>query len=204
MDRKPSITITLSSDGEADDDDGMVVDEELRENAELWTKLEEKVIEDELEQEGMEDVLEVAKEDVIASLESEDNDIEAGDERATVGRENANQTELSEEETNTKSDDEREAKEDEEGAEETDIKKAKITMALVGKLANVMSNEKDKTLEEEREVMETNGAEEDAVEKESREDADAEKVAQDLLQSETSQVIRSPRLAITFAPPNYS
>ena len=203
MDRKPSITITLSSDGEADDDDGMVVDEELRENAELWTKLEEKVIEDELEQEGMEDVLEVAKEDIIASLESEDNDIEAGDERATVGEENANQTELSEEETNAKNDDEREAKDDEEtdikDDEETDIKKAKITMALVGKLANVMSNEKDKTLEEE-----TNGAEEDAVEKESREDADAEKVAQDLLQSETSQVIRSPRLAITFAPPNYS
>ena len=199
MDRKPSITITLSSDGEADDDDGMVVDEELRENAELWTKLEEKVIEDELEQEGMEDVLEVAKEDIIASLESEDNDMEAGDERATVGEENVNQTELSEEQTNAKNDDEREAKEDEEGAEETDIKKAKITMALVGKLANVMSNEKDKTLEEE-----TNGAEEDAVEKESREDADAEKVAQDLLQSETSQVIRSPRLSITFAPPNYS
>ena len=199
MDRKPSITITLSSDGEPDDDDGMVVEEELRENAELWTKLEEKVIEDELEQEGMEDVLEVAKEDIIASLESEDNDIEAGDERATVGEENVNQTELSEEETNAKNDDEREAKEDEEGAEETDIKKAKITMALVGKLANVMSNEKDKTLEEE-----TNGAEEDAVEKESREDADAEKVAQDLLQSETSQVIRSPRLSITFAPPNYS
>ena len=194
MDRKPSITITLSSDGEADDDDGMVVDEELRENAELWTKLEEKVIEDELEQEGMEDVLEVAKEDVIASLESEDNDIEAGDERATVGEENLNQTELSEEQTNAKNDDEREAKEDEEGAEETDIKKAKITMALVGKLANVMSNEKDKTLEEEtemeKEVMETNG--EDVVEKESGEDAGAEKVAEeDLLQSEASDCSKS-------------
>merc|ERR1712037_1032408 len=75
VDRKPSITITLSSDGEAEDDDGVVVDEELREKAELWTKQEEKVIEDEMER-GMEDVLEVAKEDIIASLESEDNNME--------------------------------------------------------------------------------------------------------------------------------
>ena len=97
MDRKPSITITLSSDGEADDDDAaVIVDEELKANADLWMKQQEKVIEDNLveEQGGLEEVVEVAKEDIAANLEAEvnvmeaENENETGEEKQACGEKN--------------------------------------------------------------------------------------------------------------------
>ena len=143
MDRKPSITITLSSDGEADDDDAaVIVDEELRATADLWMERQEKVIEDKVElEEGLEDVVEVAKEDIAANLVAEANVAEAGDDSET-GEEK--QTDSSEA-TNAENDDEREEKEDE------DVKNdegTRITLALVGKLANVISSNKDATPDE--------------------------------------------------------
>ena len=57
-----------------------------------------------------------------------------------------------------------------EEAKQTDVEEANVTMALVGKLASAMSNNKDKTLEEEKEILEMNEEEDDAVKKESGEE----------------------------------
>ena len=52
VDRKPSITITLSSDGEeAEEDEGVILEEELRDNVELCTSEQEKRVGDEEEME---------------------------------------------------------------------------------------------------------------------------------------------------------
>ena len=73
VDRKPSITITLSSDGEADDDEEAVV---IGENSNQWLKKQEAEV-GEVEQE-VEELLEVAKEDITAKLELQvdDNKVE--------------------------------------------------------------------------------------------------------------------------------
>ena len=190
MDRKPSITITLSSDGEADDDDAaVIVDDELRANADLWMEQQEKVIEDKVvEQEGLEEVVEVAKEDIAASLEAEANVAEAGDESET-GEEK--QT-VSSEATSTENNDEREDKEDE------DVKNdegARISLALVGKLANVISSNKDTTMDEEEEKHTVVEMKEEDKEK-SREDAEVGEVnkvgEEDLLQGEEAHQVVHP------------
>ena len=197
MDRKPSITITLSSDGEADDDDAaVIVDEELKANAELWMKQQEKVIEDNLveEQEGLVEVVKVAKEDIAANLEAEVNVMEAEDESKT-GEEK--QTDMSEA-INADNDDEREDKEDEDARQTNSDEGGKITLALVGKLA--VSSNKDATSEGvgEKEIVEMNEEveEEDAVKEKSTEDADAgevDKVAEDdLLQGEEAHQVVHP------------
>ena len=89
-----------------------------------------KVIEDKVEQqEGLEEVVEMAKEDISANLEAEVNVVEAEDENET-GEEK--QTDLSEA-TNTENDDEREDKKDEDFNQTDSDEGGKITLALVGK-----------------------------------------------------------------------
>ena len=197
MDRKPSITITLSSDGEADDDDAaVIVDEELKANTDLWMEHQEKVIEDKVvKEEGLEEVVEVAKEDIAANLEAEANVAEAGDESKT-GEEK--QTDSSEA-TNAENDDEREDKEDEDVKQTDSNEGARITLALVGKLANVISSNKDATPEEgEEEEKETVGIkeEDDSVKENSRADAEVEEVdkmvKEGLLQGEEAHQVVHP------------
>ena len=74
VDRKPSITITLSSDGEADDDEEAVV---IAQKSNQWLKKQDTEV-GEVEQE-VEELLEVAKEDITAKLELQvdDNKVEA-------------------------------------------------------------------------------------------------------------------------------
>ena len=75
VDRKPSITITLSSDGEADDDEEAVV---IAQKSNQWLKKQEAEV-GEVEQE-VEELLEVAKEDITAKLELQVDDNKAEEE----------------------------------------------------------------------------------------------------------------------------
>ena len=157
VDRKPSITITLSSDGEeAEEDEGAIVEEELRDNIELCTSEQEKRVgdEEEMEKKGDNDNdndNDLAKEDVAARLEADVREAES------ETRDNVKQIEA----TNTDNADEREEKED---TTQPDVAAgAKTTLALVGKLANIMLIDKDQRLdgtnEKQEEVVEERSAE---------------------------------------------
>ena len=119
VDRKPSITITLSSDGEADDDEEAVV---VGENSNRWlTKQEAGEEVGEVEQE-VEELLEVAKEDITARLEQQvdDNKVEEEGNMSV--------------DTNNKI-------EEGEGVEQGDSDGAKASpLALLGKLATTLSS----------------------------------------------------------------
>ena len=171
VDRKPSITITLSSDGE--EDEGAIVEEELRDNVELCTSEQEKWVGDEEEMEKVvnndnDNDNDLAKEDVAARLEADVREAES------ETRDNVKQIEA----TNTDNADEREEKED---TTQPDVAAgAKTTLALVGKLANIMLIDKDQRLDE------TNEKQEEVVEErsaEASEAANADEMTGDLVPS---------------------
>ena len=177
MDRKPSITITLSSDGE--EDEGAIVEEELRDNIELCTSEQEKRVGDEEEMEKVvnndnDNDNDLAKEDVAARLEADVREAES------ETRDNVKQIEA----TNTDNADEREEKED---TTQPDVAAgAKTTLALVGKLANIMLIDKDQRLDE------TNEKQEEVVEErsaEASEAANADEMTGDLVPSGRQVVV---------------
>ena len=184
VDRKPSITITLSSDGEeAEEDEGVILEEELRDNVELCTSEQEKRVGDEEEMEKKVDNdndndndNDLAKEDVAARLEADVREAES------ETRDNVKQIDLREA-TNTDNADEREEKED---TTQPDVAAgAKTTLALVGKLANIMLIDKDQRLDE------TNEKQEEVVEErsaEASEAANADEMTGDLVPSERQVV----------------
>ena len=184
-DRKPSITITLSSDGEeAEEDEGAIVEEELRDNVELCTSEQEKRVgdEEEMEKKGDNDNdndNDLAKEDVAARLEADVREAES------ETRDNVKQIEA----TNTDNADEREEKED---TTQPDVAAgAKTTLALVGKLANIMLIDKDQRLDEtnekQEEVVEERSAEERSAE--ASEAANADEMTGDLVPSGRQVVV---------------
>ena len=174
VDRKPSITITLSSDGEeAEEDEGVILEEELRDNVELCTSEQEKRVGDEEEMEKKVDNdndndNDLAKEDVAARLEADVREAES------ETRDNVKQIEA----TNTDNADEREEKED---TTQPDVAAgAKTTLALVGKLANIMLIDKDQRLDETNEKQEEVAEERSA---EASEAANADEMTGDLVPS---------------------
>ena len=176
VDRKPSITITLSSDGEeAEEDEGVILEEELRDNVELCTSEQEKRVGDEEEMEKKVDNdndndndNDLAKEDVAARLEADVREAES------ETRDNVKQIEA----TNTDNADEREEKED---TTQPDVAAgAKTTLALVGKLANIMLIDKDQRLDETKEKQEEVAEERSA---EASEAANADEMTGDLVPS---------------------
>ena len=187
VDRKPSITITLSSDGEeAEEDEGVILEEELRDNVELCTSEQEKRVGDEEEMEKKVDNdndndndNDLAKEDVAARLEADVREAES------ETRDNVKQIEA----TNTDNADEREEKED---TTQPDVAAgAKTTLALVGKLANIMLIDKDQRLDEtnekQEEVVEERSAEERSAE--ASEAANADEMTGDLVPSGRQVVV---------------
>ena len=196
VDRKPSITITLSSDGEeAEEDEGVILEEELRDNVELCTSEQEKRVGDEEEMEKKVDNdndndNDLAKEDVAARLEADVREAES------ETRDNVKQIEA----TNTDNADEREEKED---TTQPDVAAgAKTTLALVGKLANIMLIDKDQRLDE------TNEKQEEVVEErsaEASEAANADEMTGDLVPSERQVVepgfvrLKAPNSFKTFS-----
>ena len=185
VDRKPSITITLSSDGEeAEEDEGAIVEEELRDNIELCTSEQEKRVGDEEEMEKVvnndnDNDNDLAKEDVAARLEADVREAES------ETRDNVKQIES----TNTDNADEREEKED---TTQPDVAAgAKTTLALVGKLANIMLIDKDQRLDEtnekQEEVVEERSAEERSAE--ASEAANADEMTGDLVPSGRQVVV---------------
>ena len=174
VDRKPSITITLSSDGEeAEEDEGVILEEELRDNVELCTSEQEKRVGDEEEMEKKVDNdndndNDLAKEDVAARLEADVREAES------ETRDNVKQIEA----TNTDNADEREEKED---TTQPDVAAgAKTTLALVGKLANIMLIDKDQRLDETNEKQEEVAEERSA---DASEAANADEMTGDLVPS---------------------
>ena len=185
VDRKPSITITLSSDGEeAEEDEGVILEEELRDNVELCTSEQEKRVGDEEEMEKVvnndnDNDNDLAKEDVAARLEADVREAES------ETRDNVKQIEA----TNTDNADEREEKED---TTQPDVAAgAKTTLALVGKLANIMLIDKDQRLDEtnekQEEVVEERSAEERSAE--ASEAANADEMTGDLVPSGRQVVV---------------
>ena len=116
VDRKPSITITLSSDGEADDDEEAVV---IGENSNQWLKKQEAEV-GEVEQE-VEELLEVAKEDITAKLE-----LQVGENKV-------------EEEGNVIEDTDNKIEEGE-GVKRGNSDGAKASLDMLGKLATTLSS----------------------------------------------------------------
>ena len=180
VDRKPSITITLSSDGEeAEEDEGVILEEELRDNVELCTSEQEKRVGDEEEMEKKVDNdndndNDLAKEDVAARLEADVREAES------ETRDNVKQIEA----TNTDNADEREEKED---TTQPDVAAgAKTTLALVGKLANIMLIDKDQRLDETKEKQEEVVEERSA---EASEAANADEMTGDLVPSGRQVVV---------------
>ena len=183
VDRKPSITITLSSDGEeAEEDEGAIVEEELRDNIELCTSEQEKRVGDEEEMEKVvnndnDNDNDLAKEDVAARLEADVREAES------ETRDNVKQIDLREA-TNTDNADEREEKED---TTQPDVAAgAKTTLALVGKLANIMLIDKDQRLDETNEKQEEVAEERSA---EASEAANADEMTGDLVPSGRQVVV---------------
>ena len=196
VDRKPSITITLSSDGEeAEEDEGVILEEELRDNVELCTSEQEKRVGDEEEMEKKVDNdndndNDLAKEDVAARLEADVREAES------ETRDNVKQIEA----TNTDNADEREEKED---TTQPDVAAgAKTTLALVGKLANIMLIDKDQRLDETKEKQEEVAEERSA---EASEAANADEMTGDLVPSERQVVepgfvrLKAPNSFKTFS-----
>ena len=151
VDRKPSITITLSSDGEADDDEEAVV---IAENSNQWlTKQEAEV--GEVEQE-VEELLEVAKEDITAKLELQvdDNKVE----------EEGNMSE----DTDSKN-------EEGEGVEQGDSDGAKASpLALLGKLATTLSSNENSEDPVEAQQTENNEKTTDLIEEKTEKEYEEE------------------------------
>ena len=196
VDRKPSITITLSSDGEeAEEDEGAIIEEELRDNVELCTSEQEKRVGDEEEMEKVvnndnDNDNDLAKEDVAARLEADVREAES------ETRDNVKQIEA----TNTDNADEREEKED---TTQPDVAAgAKTTLALVGKLANIMLIDKDQRLDETKEKQEEVAEERSA---EASEAANADEMTGDLVPSERQVVepgfvrLKAPNSFKTFS-----
>ena len=150
VDRKPSITITLSSDGEADDDEEAVV---IAENSNQWlTKQEAEV--GEVEQE-VEELLEVAKEDITAKLElqADDNKVE----------EEGNMSE----DTNNKN-------EEGEGVKQGDSDGAKASLASLGKLATTLSSNENSEDPVEAQPTENNEKTADIIEEKTEKEYEEE------------------------------
>ena len=151
VDRKPSITITLSSDGEADDDEEAVV---IAENSNQWLKKQEAEV-GEVEQE-VEELLEVAKEDITAKLELQvdDNKVEEEGNMSV--------------DTNNKI-------EEGEGVEQGDSDGAKASpLALLGKLATTLSS--NEISEDPVEALQTENNEKraDVIEEKTKEEYEEE------------------------------
>ena len=148
VDRKPSITITLSSDGEADDDE-----ETVGENSNQWlTKQEAEVGEVEHE---VEELLEVAKEDITAKLELQVDDNKVEEEG------NMN------EDTNNKI-------EEGEGVKQGNSDGAKASLDMLGKLATTLSSNENSEDPVEAQQTENDEKTGDLIEEKTKEEYEEE------------------------------
>ena len=148
VDRKPSITITLSSDGEADDDE-----ETVGENSNRWLKKQEAEV-GEVEHE-VEELLEVAKEDITAKLELQVDDNKVEEEG------NMN------EDTNNKI-------EEGEGVKQGNSDGAKASLALLGKLATTLSSNENSEDPVEAQQTENNEKTADLIEEKTKKEYEEE------------------------------
>ena len=148
VDRKPSITITLSSDGEADDDE-----ETVGENSNQWlTKQKAEIGEVEHE---VEELLEVAKEDITAKLELQVDDNKVEEEG------NMN------EDTNNKI-------EEGEGVKQGNSDGAKASLDMLGKLATTLSSNENSEDPVEAQQTENDEKTGDLIEEKTKEEYDEE------------------------------
>ena len=148
VDRKPSITITLSSDGEADDDE-----ETVGENSNQWlTKQKAEVGEVEHE---VEELLEVAKEDITAKLEQQVDDNKVEEEG------NMN------EDTNNKI-------EEGEGVKQGNSDGAKASLDMLGKLATYLSSNENSEDPVEAQQTENNEKTADLIEEKTKKEYEEE------------------------------
>ena len=148
VDRKPSITITLSSDGEADDDE-----ETVGENSNQWlTKQKAEVGEVEHE---VEELLEVAKEDITAKLELQVDDNKVEEEG------NMN------EDTNNKI-------EEGEGVKQGNSDGAKASLDMLGKLATYLSSNENSEDPVEAQQTENNEKTADLIEEKTKKEYEEE------------------------------
>ena len=148
VDRKPSITITLSSDGEADDDE-----ETVGENSNQWlTKQKAEIGEVEHE---VEELLEVAKEDITAKLELQVDDNKVEEEG------NMN------EDTNNKI-------EEGEGVKQGNSDGAKASLDMLGKLATYLSSNENSDDPVEAQQTENDEKTADLIEEKTKEEYEEE------------------------------
>ena len=150
VDRKPSITITLSSDGEADDDEEAVV---IAQKSNQWLKKQEAEV-GEVEQE-VEELLEVAKEDITAKLELQVDDNKVEEEG------NMN------EDTNNKI-------EEGEGVKQGNSDGAKASLDMLGKLATTLSSNENSEDPVEAQQTENDEKTGDLIEEKTKEEYDEE------------------------------
>ena len=162
VDRKPSITITLSSDGEADDDEEAVV---IAENSNQWLKKQEAEVEQEVEE-----LLEVAKEDITARLELQvdDNKVEEEGNMSV--------------DTNNKI-------EEGEGVEQGDSDGAKAPLALLGKLATTLSSNENSEDPVEAQPTENNEKTADIIEEKTEKEYEEEEGTVKASSEDKAQVV---------------
>ena len=165
VDRKPSITITLSSDGEADDDEEAVV---VGENSNQWLKKQEAEV-GEVEQE-VEELLEVAKEDITARLELQVDDNKVEEEG------NMN------EDTNNKT-------EEGEGVEQGDSDGAKASLASLGKLATTLSSNENSEDPVEAQPTENNEKTADIIEEKTEKEYEEKEGTVEASSKDKAQVV---------------
>ena len=162
VDRKPSITITLSSDGEADDDEEAVV---IAENSNQWLKKQEAEVEQEVEE-----LLEVAKEDITAKLELQVDDNKV------------------EEEGNMKEDTNNKIEEGE-GVKQGDSDGAKASLASLGKLATTLSSNENSEDPVEAQQTENNEKTTDLIEEKTEKEYEEEEGTVKASSEDKAQVV---------------